>query len=235
MIRTRQIGLHLHRILNEQKMKKVLFICVFLINVVSLSAQLSQHGLVLNGGRGFVDSKVDKSGGFGDEVKYNAGLSAGYRLRFKKPAPQSFHYDIDVSFGAKWMKYNVFFDPDRYGGYCGYGDGSGYSSAYNYKGTFTPTYFTSIGGTVNFSVIKNLSAGLGLEPTYYFKREYYLPLKYHLDIPVVAKIAYNLKVVEIGITGRYGLINKTNQSLQSGGSGRIGEIQLSVFVPFQTR
>jgi len=46
----------------------------------------------------------------------------------------------------------------------------------------------------------------------------------------VAKIAYNLKVVEIGITGKYGLMNiLETESLKS---GKIQELQLSLFIPF---
>jgi hypothetical protein len=87
-------------------------------------------------------------------------------------------------------------------------------------------YYTTIGGTANYSIIKNLSAGLGIEPAYYF-----YPGK--LDIPVVAKIACNFKIIGFEISGRYGLMNvhilKTEEGLQS---GKFRDIQCTLFIPF---
>ena len=84
-------------------MKKMLFIWALTISALTLNAQLTRHGLVLNGGIGRVETKVDKAGGFWEEYDYTAGLSAGYRLRFKEPAKKSIHYDLVVNVGIKFL------------------------------------------------------------------------------------------------------------------------------------
>jgi hypothetical protein len=192
-------------------MKKIILAYMLFICVMSVSAQLSRHGLVLNGGIGCVDSKTDKSSVQWQEVDYKSGFSVGYRLRLKKPATQFFHYDIDVNVGAKVLKSTSYtrYPDEGYYSNVGYG---GYSSSP------TPKLFTSVVGAANYSIIKNLSAGLGVEPTYYFRGDN------NFDIPIVAKIAYSLKVVEFEISGKYGLMNVK--------SGKMREIQLSLFIPF---
>ena len=223
----------------KKDVRKVLLTCTLLVIVMSMSAQLSQHGLVLNGGIGCVKHQYrtyyesGQSGyypyGNGDyiwkEYNYKSGFSVGYRLRFTMPVPKSFHYDMDVIVGAKVLKstnYNYTYTPDEeVYGYAIY-DRIGYSSS-------APYYFTSIGGTVNYSIIRNISVGLGIEPTLYLNRA----MKNYADIPIVAKVAYDFKVVEVGITGKYGLANV----LQSydGGSTKLRFIQLSLFIPFKTK
>jgi len=75
-------------------MKRVVFfICMLFISAISLNVQLYQHGLILNGGLGSVDAKIDKLGKRWDDIEYKVGLSLGYRFRFNKPEPKSFHYD----------------------------------------------------------------------------------------------------------------------------------------------
>ena len=79
--------------------------------------------------------------------------------------------------------------------------------------------------------MKKISVGLGVEPTYFFvKNRYLYEYKTNVDVPIVAKIVYNLKFVEIGIIGKYGLVNLfETEHLKS---GKIREVQLSVFIPF---
>ena len=213
-------------------MKRVGFIIILLVSAITVSAQLSQHGLLLNGGAGLVKHEyVSNNVVSKDEsdlwknFEYKSGFSVGYRLRFKMPAPKSFHYDLDVKAGVKYLKHTFFVDGQ-----------SEYGSLINddrkLSGSW-PFYLTSIGGTVNYSIIKNLSAGIGIEPTFYLKKgnvNNYYNNKY--DIPLVAKVSYSFSVMEVGITGKYGLVNV----LESIGSyGKLREIQLSIFVPFQTK
>ena len=204
--------------------RKVWLICMLFIGVLSLNAQLYQHGLMLNGGLGRVGSKSDKLGERWDEIDYKVGLSLGYRLRFNKPEPQSFHYDLDINAGVKGArptKWNVEEWTDE--------DGNTYAAAYGGSaGAAFP--YTSIGFTANYSLIKNLSVGLGVEPVYFFKAN---EIGNSFDIPVVAKIAYNLKFVEIGISGKYGLTNVFEMDYLK--SGKVREIQLSLFIPFKTK
>jgi hypothetical protein len=214
-----------------KKMKKFFFTCVLFISVMSLSAQLSQHGPVVNGGIGIMNAKVDKSGNIWTDIENKSGLSVGYRLRFKKPAPQSFHFDLDINAGAKSVKRSTFLGKDGYGTDWWTPDVPLSDQYYFYSKLH---YYASIGGTFNFSIVKNFSVGLGFEPTRYFYPNDDFMLYRNYDLPVVAKIAYNLKFVEIGITGKYGLFSVTELPRESK-KGRFSDIQLSVFVPFRAR
>jgi hypothetical protein len=101
----------------------------------------------------------------------------------------------------------------------------------SYYGNFS-NHTVSISGTVNYTFLKNLSVGLGCEPAFYFQpNKFPLKLISYYDLPLVAKIAYNLPFVEIGIVGKYGLINEFETRTMR--SGKIREIQLSAFVPLK--
>ena len=226
----------------KNEVRKLLLTCALFIGVMSLSAQLSQHGLVLNGGIGSVESKNVMYDVSSKKMEYKAGFSVGYRLRFSNFEPKSFHYDMDVNIGAKLLKPFTYFST---GGYATTGA--------------TPDYFTAIGGTANYSFIKNLSIGLGVEPTYYFNSK--LPSSYkeisqddetsyggynknfevrdgnerksHFDIPLVAKVTYKFKAVEVGVYGKYGLGNVLGTKNLKTANYR--DLQLSVFIPFKTK
>jgi hypothetical protein len=189
--------------------RKTIWIGVLLLGIMPLSAQLYRHGLVLSMSKGDVALKTDKSSGRWREYEYKSGFSAGYRLRFNKPAPRSFHYDLDLNAGMKILRSTVYQQVPEYGN-MRYGSKSFH-------------YYTSVGGTANCSIIKNLSAGLGVEPSWYFRRG-------KPDIPLVAKIAYSLKVIDFELSGKYGPVNvlKTD-GLQS---GKFRDIQCSLFIPF---
>ena len=169
-----------------------------------------------------MDSKSDKWGDRWDDIDYKLGLSLGYRLRYNKPEPKSFHYDWDVNVGVKgarvanWNRQEWIHEDDTLIS-LGVSGGAAF-------------HYASIGFTANYSLIKNLSAGFGVEPVYFFKAE---EIRNSFDIPVVAKIAYNLKVVEVGIYGKYGLVNVFEMDYLK--SGKIREIQLSLFIPFKTK
>ena len=68
-----------------------------------------------------------------------------------------------------------------------------------------------------------------LNPLIFLKR---MKSKTVFDIPVVAKIAYNLKVAEVGIYGKYGPLSVFEMDYMK--SGKVREIQLSVFIPFKS-
>jgi len=216
----------------KKVVRKFLLTCTLFVGVLSLKAQLSQHGLLLNGGTGRVKHEYVSNNIVGQDeshywksFEYKSGFSAGYRLRFKMPAPQSFHYDIDVNVGAKYLQHTYFPMSQSEDGSFKY-DGRKYAST-------KPYYFTSVGGSINYTIFKNLSAGIGMEPTFYLNKENgdnFLKNKY--DIPLVAKVSYNFRVVEVGITGKYGLINVLESK---GSNGKLREIQLSLFIPFKTK
>jgi len=204
----------------EREIRKLLTTCVLIICGVSLNAQLSEHGLNFNGGSGWVNVKTDtyseRDKGFG----YKAGASVGYRLRFKELVPKYFHYDIDVNIGSKLL--HPALKPGEYG-----------------KTKADHDFFTSICGTANYSIMKNLSIGLGVEPTYYYKKEvfrvHYRERNSHFDIPLIAKVAYKFKAVEVSIYGKNGLINVLGSKSYQHFNYKYRDIQMSLFIPLKTK
>jgi len=90
-------------------MKRFILLIALFISAITMHAQLAQHGLVLNGGIGRVDTETNYlSTNMWGEINYKAAISAGYRLRFIKPAPQSFHFDIDVNAGMKFSNFFLY-------------------------------------------------------------------------------------------------------------------------------
>ena len=201
----------------RNEVRKMFLTCALFIGVMSLNAQLSQHGLLLNGGIGQVNPNFKKSGDRFEEMKYDCGFMLGYRLRFKKPMPQSFHYDTDVNLGAKFFSLS---------------SGETFNGGTSGERETVQNSYISVGGTLNYSLIKNLSVGLGVEPAYCIQN-LSSNAKNNFDLPVVAKIAYNVKYFEIGIYGKYGLNNVFEGEILQ--SGKIREIQLSLFIPFKTK
>ena len=193
----------------ENDVRKVVLTCALFISVMSVSAQLSQHGLVLSGGIGRVDAKIEKSVADLEEISHKFGLSIGYKFRFNTPIPKKFHYDLDINVGSKQVR-----------------------TLAGFTNELSSNTFTSIGGTANYSLIKNLSLGLGIEPVYYFGIGSESRIK-NFDVPFVARIAYNLKFVEIGISGKYGLVKLFETDHLK--SGKIHDLQLSLFIPFKTK
>jgi len=190
----------------KKDVRKVLSTFALLVIVMSMSAQISQHGLLLSGGMGKVDAKIDRSGADLEEITYKFGLSTGYRLRFITPTPGKFHYDVDLNTGAKFLR-TLAAATDE----------------------FSTNTFASVGGAANYSLMKNLSLGLGIEPVYYFGVGSDSRVK-NFDVPVVAKITCHLKFVEIGISGKYGTVKLFETDRVK--SGKIRELQLSAFIPF---
>jgi len=213
----------------RNEVKKLLLACVLFTVVFSLNAQLSRHGLVINGGTGCMDAVNMKDEYSSRKIDYIGGLSAGYRLRFNDFSNKSFHYDIDMNAGAKLFNTTTWF-------FMGLSVPDGYNA-----GEATEDYFTSISGTVNYVFLKKMSIGLGVEPTCYFRKK--IPGSYdlgkimvrnsHFDIPLVAKIAFNFRAVEVGIYGKYGLVDVLGTATVQ--TRKYREIQLSVFIPFKTK
>jgi len=62
-------------------MKGIFFISLLFISVMPLRAQLSQHGLLLSGGMGRIDAKIDRPGADLEEITYKfveIGISGKY-------------------------------------------------------------------------------------------------------------------------------------------------------------
>ena len=125
-------------------MKKAIlfFTCMLFISIIPLSAQIVQHGLVLNGGIGQAKSKLDRSNAEWEDITYEFGASVGYRLRFNMPAARSFHYDLDVSAGTKAKNF--------YENYTTIHDGGIHTVG---QRSFSTDPVISIGATANYSLV----------------------------------------------------------------------------------
>jgi len=203
------------------KNKLFQFVVLLLITILSSNAQQTRHGLVFYGGSGLIDSRGK---GNWDKLQYQLGFSGGYRFRIKNPVFQSFHFDIDANFGIKRMKYGFSIDPF-------YNDVNNYIFD-SHEFVNTTTYFTAISGTFNYSAFENFNAGLGFEPTYYFIGKSHRLFREHFGFPIIINFSYNFKLIEVGISCKYGLFDVLSLLPNS---GRIGEIQLLIFLPFKSR
>lgn len=196
-------------------MKQLMLLITFCL--LSLGAQSqTESGIVVSGGIGSIQTKLnssvqEKATPYDIEYKYNVSL--GYRFRLHSAKTPSLFYDLDAGLGMKsW--------------HSTYGKTSGVPPTYE----ATSNMFSVFGsGTVNYSIYKGLSIGAGLQPTYYFYQNGENN-KNKFDIPVVAKIAYRFKVLEIGISYKHGLMNTLKTDYLK--SGKLREYNLSLWIPF---
>lgn len=202
-------------------MKTFLTALIFL-SCTSLSFSQLTSGLLLSGGTGSLRSRINYESPFVAEldearehssIDYRFNVALGYRFRLK-PAPDSFFYDMDLNIGMRrWnSSYGTIYALNNYSA----------SSAH---------YFASICGTVNHPLYKGLSAGLGIEPTYYFYTEgENVRTSPAIDAPLVARLSYNLKFVEVGVSYKYGLFNVMETDYLK--SGRFNDLVFSLYIPF---
>ena len=200
-------------------MKKyyLLLLALFCMATFTVKAQ-HESGFLVGSGIGsmnkdFYQNKFVSS----YSASYRFNLSLGYRYRAFTATPLFF--DMDANLGVRqWHSEYV---PNSY-----------YSDAYysmiikDYTSNF---YFLSVGGTANYSLYKGLSIGLGVEPTYYFKCTGE-DSDNHFDVPLVGKVAYRFRPIEIGLSYKYGLMNVVkNENMKS---GKFRDLQLSLWIPF---
>lgn len=204
-------------------MKNILLLLLLLLSANGMS-QL-KTGLLLNGGSGNVrgvvpkmnnldvDNILNKGGCLSVKDKWSLGL--GYRFRLASPQQEKIFYDLDLLLGIKAMDFQK------------YQKGEGISMS----SSGTDLYFsTSVAASLNFVLIKGLYVGAGVEPSCF----YLSPPKAVFDIPVFAKIGYNVNdKIEFAFTYKVGLLNtiKTKEVK----TGYISDWNLSVFIPFTFR
>lgn len=90
-------------------------------------------------------------------------------------------------------------------------------------------YSVFAAATANYTLYKGLSVGAGLAPSYYFYQDGE-DNKRHFDVPLIAKVAYNFKIFELGVSYKYGLTNSLKTDYLK--SGRLQEWNLSLWIPF---
>ncbi|GHT11416.1 hypothetical protein FACS189426_13260 [Bacteroidia bacterium] len=197
---------------------KQFFILVFLfISSLIVHAQ-NQNGLILSGGNG-TSRDVKINPGYLDNSKlagkFNAAI--GYRFRIQSKN-KSFFYDIDANVGMINFHYgqkyylNPYPDPN----------------APRQFETTVRNFYASLAGSFNYKIFKSFHAGIGIEPSLYYLDGTSAEYKY--DIPLTAKIGYNLKFAEIGLAYKLGFTDQVNDRYFS--SGKMNLWQLSLFIPF---
>ena len=142
-------------------------------------------------------------------IKGKAALEFGYRFRLQ-PNKSRFFYDIDASGGYSKYEYAMNFLPKENTQYTG-------SSGSNVLLSFSLT------GMANYNIFKGLNIGLGVQPTVYIWE------KKFFDIPLLAKVSYDLKYVELGFSYKYGLTRNYKVPLFK--DNRLSQWQFSIYIP----
>jgi hypothetical protein len=184
-----------------------------------------RHGLLLGGGRGSVcgigySDNGDEYTAFDrgiTDYQYNALL--GYKLRFRGRENPLF-FDTDIQVGLQKAEYSIFYKkteatPD--GAFISFPTGNFFFCN------------LSVGLSVNYNLYKGLFVGAGVDPTY---RLYQLGdiSENRFDVPVIGKIGYNMKYVELALVYKKGIMNslKTDHFER----GKLNDWQLQLFIPF---
>jgi hypothetical protein len=194
----------------NMKIKIVLFLLC--CSIYSISAQ-TKSGMILSGGNGnFRDIKQNDYRNEGDfQNKYTLGV--GYRFRIQPKNP-SFFYDLDLNLGLKHYNYAGVFYHEMY-------DNMVHSSG---KLNFL---HVSLNGSYNYKMLKGLYAGIGIEPTVYYID---VTSKYLFDIPLTAKLGYDLKYFGLEVGYKLGFTDVIYPSYFA--SGKRNDWQISLYIPF---
>jgi hypothetical protein len=196
-------------------MKKILLAAITVFCVLTSNAQtIAKHGLIIGyGGMGGIQSELkDLPNVTHSDISYKSGFAIGYRLRLN-PGIYPFFIDADINTGMKLWK-------------------SSYSKSLMEPAVSKASsqyYYVSAGGTFNYSICRGLSAGAGIEPTYFLFQEGEKS-RNKFDVPLVGKVTYDFRKFEIGLSYKHGLADviKTDRIK----SGNFREVQLSLFIPF---
>ena len=189
----------------------------------SINAQQKlTHGILLGAGGGsfsnvetFIsDNNVRRS------LTYKYNLLLGYKLKICDDAKPYF-FDMNMSFGIKP------YDDYYYRKYDEEETSGGISAMFHTNNLMLLNL--SFNSSFNYKIYKGLYTGIGLTPTIYMNRG--TAKKYAFDIPLSAKIGYDLKFIGISIGYNYGMLNtlKLNKDYSK---GMIREWQAQIFIPF---
>ncbi len=92
--------------------------------------------------------------------------------------------------------------------------------------------YLALGGVVNYRLFNRWKAGVGVEPTYYFKETvlYANTMKATFDIPLVVKLAYSFPGFDVSLAYKNGFCN-VMKGIPSMEKSQVRDLQLSVYVP----
>lgn len=210
-------------------MKKLLFTFIAITCVTfSISAQQLRTGILLGGGAwGGVNAKANASTleNFKNiDTNFKSSFMLGYRFRLHHNSMPGF-LDLDAVVGLKnW-------ESSYRNGDQGYipdnkpGDESQMGS-FSAKSNYV---YTGISATANYYVYKKLSLGMGVEPSVWISKMGEDNYK-TFDMPLVAKIGYDFKFIELGLTYKHSFINSVKTYYLD--SAKFNDLQVSIWVPF---
>ena len=202
-------------------MRKILLLLFLLASFPMWAQVIKNSGIIINAGKEKISSNlpysiegvatpVDMDNSY---LKGKFSMELGYRFRLQ-PKQSRFFYDIDLLGGYTKSEYAVNF---KSFGNTQYGERSGTNDLLSF----------SLAGSVNFYIFRGLNVGLGVQPTAYIWDTRFF------DIPVFAKVSYDLKYVELAFSYKCGLSKEYKISPFK--SSRLSQWQFSVYVPLWKR
>ena len=223
--------------------KQITIILFFLLSTLCGYSQI-KSGIVFGGGKGSISNVVfpdeqplfiDLNGNVIENVhlqwfyKYKFDVTIGYKFRIE-PQHRPFFYDIDLNLGLKRFNTGytsplVSYIPE------GVAEDDEMEYLFGASGHFQHTYYSfSVNPSWNYRLIKGLYAGAGIEPTLYHKAGTPSSEKWKFDLPLTAKVGYDLKFIDFSIIYKHGLFDTMEHEYL--GSAKFRSWQLSVFIPF---
>lgn len=184
----------------------LIFIALLFVTA-SLSAQ--EHGPVLGGSLGTLHEKVSMVSSNFEGYKLHYHIGYAYRQYWGN---RKFAMDGIALFGSQGTDYQAF---------------NSDSPKYSVNGKYL-----SIGTVFSYECFSNFRLGVGADVAWYVNRlgaSTYNSKKNAIDIPIVARVSYTLKWLELQLSYKQGTCNLMNTS----GVGKVASrnIQFSVFMP----
>ena len=222
------------------KKKKLFAVAVLLLSALYGYGQI-KSGIIVGGGKGslsnvvFPDEYTTLSGIYIEDLqwsyKYLFDAAIGYKFRLE-PQNKPFFYDLDLNIGLKRFNTGLIgtFETE-----IPMEDSNEEEIEYyrgNSYGHFQQIYYSfSVNPTWNYRLLKGLYAGVGIEPTLYFIDSADLSgEEWKFDLPLTAKIGYDLKFIDFSIHYKHGLFDTMDPMYL--GPAKFRNWQLSVFIPF---
>lgn len=93
-------------------------------------------------------------------------------------------------------------------------------------------HYIAMGGVINYNLIGGLKIGVGVEPTLHFRERILVENKIQsaFDVPLVGKLAYSFKHVDIALMYKHGTCNVA-RGIPDMKSARTQDFQFSIFIP----
>lgn len=202
------------------KQKNLLLALLFLFTSCPMWSQIMKSsGIIVKAGKGEISYNTPSSiDGMNTDtkdsyIKGKIALELGYRFRLQ-PDKSRFFYDIDIAGGYNKYEYAMNFVPK---GNIQYAGSSGYDDLLS----------LSLTGIANYNIYKGFNVGLGVQPTVYVWD------KKFFDVPILAKVSYDFKCIELAFSYKCGLTQ--NYKVTPFKDTRLSQWQFSVYVPLWKR